>query len=515
MGFFDNLFRRKRSKEELSAESKSVSYTSTRGIPVVENYAFPDGTIVEMDDEVLDVTSPKNIAKFKHNLSVLMTDAKQKGRIDNFYLIREDNIFPTNWEWNASSDQTTLEPIVTTLSQELRKAYAIEQAGLNSYIEIDGMAIPDLEPTDEEEKEALEKVDKTLGAILMPSRFRSTKHFTVNTPLGVTGNYNTVSTDKNFIVFDKIDNFLESEYAYSIAGHDAYLDVSHEPLKISDQGFVMISDDKYENLIKNPKIAEELSKRKVIRFKGDETIALDMVLAAHGALPTQVGFAFAFYDQELNDIYENSFKALAEEHGLAYDKSHAGKDGHFSSYYDDKNTDHSKTTNQILEFLKSKFPENANLFTEFSLRDSFKAHSIIQKLGVQNILGAINEYNDNAQKEMEQKFEIYSAERASIMPDERDKFVTTVRTINTFYQIPEVSANREIEDVIQKFFQGKSKKEQLDAAEQVLTMIDAVADSLPQVTRQLLVEARRVEEREKTQTHKKMRETQNIEGYGD
>ena len=207
MGIFDNLFgRRKSNKDENnlpeSSNLKTVSYNSN-AIASMENYTFPEDTIMTFDGEVLDVNSSENIAKFKHNLKILMAQAKQKGKIDNFYLIREDDLFPTNWEWNVSSDQTTLEPIVTELSFQIRKAYALEQAGIKPHTEIGGFAIPGLEPTDEEEREALSRVDKTVGAILMPSHFRSTKHFTVNTPLGVTGDYNAVSTDRNFIVFDK------------------------------------------------------------------------------------------------------------------------------------------------------------------------------------------------------------------------------------------------------------------------------------------------------------------------
>ncbi len=514
MGIFDNLFgRRKSNKDENnlpeSSNLKTVSYNSNT-IASMENYTFPEDTIMTFDGEVLDVNSSENIAKFKHNLKILMAQAKQKGKIDNFYLIREDDLFPTNWEWNVSSDQTTLEPIVTELSFQIRKTYALEQAGLTLHSQVGGFAIPGIEPTDEEQREALSKVDKRLAAILMPSHFRSTKHFTVNTPLGVTGDYNAVSTDRNFIVFDKIDNFLASGYGYSVAGHDAYLDVTHEPLKISNQGFVMIADEKYDELMKNPEIAEELSKRKVIRFKGDETIAIDMVLAAHGALPTQVGLRYAEYDQELRDIYENSFKALAEENGLAYDQSHAGADGHFSDYYDEMNTDHHQTLNRVVEFLKNKFPENAELFTNLSINNRARAQDIIQKIGTQNLLTAINEYNEIARRELEQKFETYSKERASITADERDTFVSTVRTIDTFYQTPEASSRHDIETVIQKFFQGKSKEEQLEAAGQVLTMLSATVAVLPQVDRHALIEARSVEEREKT-SNKDVAKPQNME----
>lgn len=523
MGFFDRLFKNKeKEKKELeefmaefapSASKSSVATTESRAMPSEESYTFPEGTIMSFDDEVLDVESPENIAKLKHNMKILIEQAKQKGRVDNFYLIREDDFFPTNWEWNVLSDQTNLESVVTSLSFELRKAIALEEAGIKPYIEVMGMAVPN-HVTFDEEQAALSKVDKSVGAFLMPSHFRSTKHFTVNTPLGVTGDYNAVKADRDFIIMDSIDNFLESGYAYSVAGHDAYLDVTHEPLKISDKGFVMIPDDRYDDIMSNPAIAEELSKRRVVRFKGDETFAINMMLTANGALPTRIGARFAHYDNELNEIIENSFRALAEEHGIAYDQSHGGAlapegGGHFSNYYDEKNTDSNHAMGQVIEFLKSKFPEQADLFTASSIADRSRAQDIIAKLGARNLLEAINEYNEIARSDMDKKFETYREERQSITSEEHDKFVSTVKAVNAFYQTPEATSRADVESVIKKFFQGKSKHEQLEAADQVLTMLEVAVSVLPNVDRQVLREARHVE----TQEHAK--DTRSSIEYGE
>lgn len=517
MGFFDNLFKRKK-RNELEDIFPGLSTTTEPAVgskvtAPEESYTFPEGTIMSFDDEVLDVESPENIAKLKHNMRILMEQAKQKGRVDNFFLIREDDFFPTNWEWNVLSDQTNLEPIVTSLSFEIRKAIALEEAGIKPYVEVMGMQIPN-SVTFEEEQAALSKVAKNVGAFLIPSHFRSTKHFTVNTPLGVTGDYNAVKTGRNFIVMDSIDNFLSSGYAYSVAGHDAYLDVTHEPLKISDQGFVMIPDEKYDEVMSDPAIAEELSKRKVVRFKGDETIAINMMLTANGALPTRIGSRYAHYDNEMNEIIENSFKSLAEEHGIAYDQSHGGAlapegGGHFSNYYDEKNTDSNHAMGQVIEFLKSKFPEQADLFTASSIADRSRAQDIIAKLGARNLLEAINEYNEIARSDMDKKFETYREERESITSEEHDKFVSTVKAVNAFYQTPEATSRADVESVIKKFFQGKSKHEQLEAADQVLTMLEVAVSVLPNVDRQVLREARHVE----TQEHAK--DTRSSIEYGE
>lgn len=518
MGLFDRLFKKKEKENEFEkfiAEYSNTSETLVNAnttateshvTPPEESYTFPEGTIMQFEDEVLDVESPENIAKLKHNLKILMAQAKQKGKVDKFYLIREDDFFPTNWEWNVLSDQTNLEPVVTGLSFEIRKAVALEQAGIKPYIEVNGMKIPNLVPF-KDEQEALSKVDKTVGALLLPSHFRSTKHFTVNTPLAVTGDYNGVRSDRNFIFIDNMNNFLSSGYAYSVAGHDAYLDVTHEPLKISDQGFVMISDEKYQDIIKDPAIAEELSKRKVIRFKGDETVAINMMLTANGALPTRIGSRYATYDNELREIFEDSFKALAEENGIAYDQSHGGElspngGGHFSNYYDEKNTDHNGVIEEVVDFLKSKFPEHTDLFNTFSINRTEQAQDIIEKIGAQNLLNAINEYNEIARSDMDKKFEVYRSERQSITSDEHDKFVSTVHAIDAFYKTPEASSRYDVESVIKKFFHGKSKQEQLEAADSVLTMLDVTAAVLPNVDRQVLREARTVEAQEHAKEQK-------------
>jgi hypothetical protein len=177
------------------------------------------------------------------------------------------------------------------------------------------------------------------------------------------------------------------------------------------------------------------------------------------------------------------------------------------------NTDHHQTLNQVITFLKNKFPENADIFTTFAISNRNKSQDIIQQIGLNNLLNAVNEYNEIAQRDMAQKFETYSNERSSITIDERDTFVSTVRTIDAFYKTPEASSRHEVEDVIKRFFQGKSKQEQLEAAGQVLTMLSATVAVLPKVDRYALIEARSVEDRE--QSHSKSIDTPKIIEHGE
>lgn len=440
---------------------------------------LPEGELVSFSDEILDTESRASIEKFKHNLEILMKQTREKGKVDKFMLIREDDFFPHDWEWRVLSKDTNLELESTSLSFELRQAYALEQSGIEPYKELMGIKMPNY--TRNQGLEALSKVDKNLGSVLLPSRFRSTKHFTVNTPLGVTGYYNSVSSDRDYIIMDSMNEFLKSGYGYSVAYHDAYLDVSHESLPISKDAIVLINDEKYERIMNDDKVASELAQRRVVRFKGDESIAISMILTEIGALPSTVGLRYAQYDSELRDIVSASIKDLAEEHGLFYDRSHAGElkpdgGGHFSNYYDEKNTDYIKAMEQFVAFLRQKFPEQEELFPEYLTFNENNSQDIIAKLGTEALLEAIDEYNDVQRSKAEESLESYKQDRQSITPEIHDKFVSTVNLVNDFYKA-EVSYSdyeerTKTEEAIRKFFQSGTVSEQLEAAqklEEILT----------------------------------------------
>lgn len=433
---------------------------------------LPEGELVSLSDGILDTESRASIEKFKHNLEILMKQTKEKGKVDKFMLIREDDFFPNDWEWRVLSKDTNLELESTSLSFELRQAYALEQSGIEPYKELMGIKMPNY--TRDQGLEALSKVDKTLGSVLLPSRFRSTKHFTINTPLGVTGYYNSVSSNRDYIIMDSMNEFLKSGYGYSVAYHDAYLDVSHESLPISEDAIVLINDEKYERIMSDEKVASELAQRRVVIFKGDESVAISMILTEMGALPSTVGSRYAQYDSELRDIVSSSIKDLAEENGLFFDRSHAGElkpdgGGHFSNYYDEKNTDYLQAMKQFIVFLRQKFPEQEELFPEYLRFNEDNSQEIIMKLGTQPLLEAIDEYNDIQRSKAEQSLESYKQDRQGITPEIHDKFVSTVNLVNDFYKGEVNYSNYEerakTEEVIRSFFQSGTVAEQLEAAQ--------------------------------------------------
>ena len=508
MGFLNKLSEafRKNNNSNFSDEKENENETKTE-IPTKETYPimdFPEGEIVPFSDEILDTTSEVSIEKLNHNLKILIQEAKEKGKIDKFFLIREDDFFPHNWEWEVFSKNTYLDTINFNLSLELRYAYALEQNGINPYNIINDISIPN-NITREKELEALSQIDNKLGTVLLPTHFRSTKHFTINTPLEVTGSYNWVDMNRDYIIIDNINAFLNSHYGYSVSYRDAYLDVSHEPLPISQQAVVLIDDEKYERIMSDEKIAKKLEQRRVIRYKGNTETAIDMILTEMGALPSQVSHMYLEYDKEITDILKSSIENLAKENDLFFDKGHYGIDGHFSSYYDQKNEDYEISINEFWDFLKQEFPEQEQLFSMNALKDDRSlAAKIIQKIGTTNLLSAINKYNEMKIKNNKESLEKYRIDRKSITPETHRIFVETISLINNFYKTNKY-ANQDEEIAIQKFMQSDTVSEQLEAAKTVIKLLDektydksitpvkAVKNALKTATTDKVIEAEKVE----------------------
>ena len=480
MGIFDKL-QHNLKKLQSKKDDKALDFSDAKEIEhqqhTYETYQpieLPEDELVSFSDEILDTNSRETIEKFKHNLEILIKRAKEKGKVDKFMLIREDDFFPDGWEWRVLSKNTNLEKVCTRLSYELRKAYALEQKGINPYSEIMGINIPN--ESYEQPIQDIADEDKTLGDILLPSRFRSTKHFTVNTPLEVTGNYNSVHTNRDYVIMDDVNEFLASEYGYSISYRDAYLDISHESLPISTEAIVLIGDENYDRIMSDEKVASQLAQRRVIRFKGDTDIAINMILTERGALPSQVSPQYADYDDEIRTILDSSIRELAEKNHLFFDKSHGGQlkldgGGHFSSYYDDKNQDYEKALNEFIRFLRQKFPEHEELLPEHLKLTENTSYEIVKKIGTTKLLEAIDEYNELASKRIEQTLEEYKKDRKNITPEIHQKFVETIHLIDDFYKKNTDCESREQEEAIQKFIQGDTVSEQLQAAESVCELL--------------------------------------------
>ncbi|MBR1817792.1 MAG: hypothetical protein IJ772_02980, partial [Bacilli bacterium] len=328
----------------------------------------------------LDAVSKEAKEYYIQRLRELVKDAKEKGKVDSFYLIREDDFFPYEYQWMPTCEKTQIESTCTELSSELRDEIVHEKLNdhpLGFYIPV----------PHEEYNKKLRELPKELGYLQTPAHFRSTKHFTVNTPLGYTHSYNQVESNRRYIIIDSIQNFLDSPYHYSIAYHDAYLDVTHEFFPISEQAIVLMSEDNYKNSLKDTDLQEALSKRRVIVFQGDESVAINMVLASLGALPSRPGNPYMEYDRETQQILENSIQELAFHHHILYDQSHGNlnfKGGHFSDLYDVYHKGMLHFEEEVLDFLKQKYTSYPDFFQYHTFSEFIKSgayHSLITNVG--------------------------------------------------------------------------------------------------------------------------------------
>lgn len=402
-----------------------------------ENIIIPESNeIINLtNNNILDTDDKVTIAKFKHNLKILYKELEEKNKIDKFVIIREDNFYPYNNEWLVNSKETEYEEYNQALSIQLKK-----------------------------------RIQKNTS-IYMPTHFRSTKHFTINTPLGATGSYNGVDDNRNFIVIDSINNLIDSEYTYSIAPQDAYVDVSHEPLKISNDVTIMINQEKYNTLKDNEELMADLKNKKVIIYKGDEVVAIQMVLTEMGILPSKVGTRF--YEDNTGLAYkktEESLKEIAKNKNIMYNQSHGGEiNGHFSSKYDDMNNDWNTSLNEFISFLKSNLENIDDSLIKESLKNKEKADELINLVGEEKLFNIIQNYNERVKDNISLTRKKYCKERTSIPSDISEIFKKIVKRINIFYKNNEqnnysaIELN-ELEENIRLFFQSPSIEEQIKSS---------------------------------------------------
>ena len=468
MSIFDIL---KRKKEEDIKEEMINSKIKDKEEELIISKDEPILTIEK--DGFINTNSKEAIAKYKHNLQKLYKELKQTNEINKFALIRDEDHFPYDNKWLVNSKDTIIEKTSLALSKALKEQYALEKENL--YKTYGNITIP---PNKEKMNEAINKLPKDFAAVYTPVHFRSSKHFTINTPLSITGNYNSVSDNRNFTIIDDITNFLKSPYIYSVAAHDAYLDVCHEPLDISDKAIILINKNKYEQLKKNEKIMNELKNKKVIIYEGEEYLAISMILTELGIIPSKVGKNFI--DDEENLIAkatENALKKIADEKGIYYDQSHGGKikdnSGHFSSYFDDKNNDYSKSLISLVNFLEEKIGKTISVGM---LTDERKAQSLISEIGTKKLIEAINEYNEKVKEEHKIRRKKYLENRKKITPEISELFIKTTKAIDIFYKekLFENYSSKELEELEENFrlfFQSSTIEEQLQKASNILTNI--------------------------------------------
>lgn len=431
----------------------------------IEEFTFTSDEIVGISEgDFIDATDSLNIEKYKNNIRLLIDEAKKKGKIEKFVTIREDDIFPYDFKWRVASSSTSSEYGKCNLAYSIRIAKAEEMISpkTNTAFKV---------PVDEKKLyDAASSLDSTYGAVYMPSHFRSTKHFTINTPLGYTGTYNSgISAGRDFVVIDDISNFINSGYGYSADYMDAYLDITHEELPISDKAIIMISDDNYEKVMSDSEVREQLSGRRVIRYKGDESLAINMVLSEEGVLPSRPGHLCGELDDETLSILENSMRNLCGDNNLLYAQGHGnlnGKGGHFSDLYDSMHIDDLKYSLRLSNYLKSCFPEYGDKISSDVLNHP---GSVVSLIGADRVNEAIKLFNDMEKKLVSESRKKYDFTRDMLSEDERLLFRDTVSLINRFYS--DGQDDSEIRDSIRTFYHSEDVTSQVSAARVVNSYI--------------------------------------------
>jgi predicted RNase H-like HicB family nuclease len=118
------------------------------------------------------------------------------------------------------------------------------------------------------------------------------------------------------------------------------------------------------------------------------------------------------------------------------------------------------------------------LFDTYLTTDGDNADTIVEKVGIDNLLNAIEDYNEMATQRLNQNMIKYMEDRKTINPKIHEQFTTMVSFINDFYKEKPIGANydgkQKVEENIQKFFQGDTVEEQLQSAKELLTSLHEI-----------------------------------------
>ena len=435
---------------------EEVSFSSDEVVPLVE-------------EGVLDTNDPLTIAKYKSNLQVLKEEVLKRGKMEEFRLIREDNLFPYDWKWRVNSEDTYREYARSKFSYALRMAEARRRVSLRNPQGEKSLGFDIPTDSDEESREA-SMLGSRFGQIYEPAKFRSTKHFTINLPLPYTGSYNQVSSGRNFVVIDKPDAFCQSGYGYSADYQDAYLDVTHEALPISEEAIVLMEESKYQEVIRDSEIAEQLKDRRVILYRGDEATAINMVLTQEGILPYRSGGKYMDYDSEIEEIMVQSMQEFCAQNHLEYAHGHGnmfGTGGHFSDLYDGDHSSRQEFENEFISFMQQALPEYRGLINSTFYQYPDK---IIQAIGSQKVLQALEAYNQWSFQQEKTTRKHYDMDRDQITPEIHTLFVDTLQQIRNYYAQSSFTSE-DLHQAIALFFHSSSVQEQIEAAHKVQELL--------------------------------------------
>lgn len=402
------------------------------------------------EENIIDTTLPQSMEIYKRNLEKLIEQTKKTGIVDKFVIIRNDDFFPENYEWKVNSKNTNGE--YRTFIRYIKQSQENEQkrSFFNTIF-------------NKKVEQAPEPAVYENLMLYYPAEFRSTKHFTVNTPLEMTGEYNLVNPNRKFTIIDNIDNFLDSGYGYSLSEKDAYLDVTHEPLKISNNAIILISVDTYNEIKEDKEFLLTLSKRKLIIYKGSLSLAINMLLVENGVLPFRSEYK---YDDELKEIINNSLKTVCRNYNLEYNRAHGmSSNGHFTNYIDQYEDSSKQLIKDFITYINSSIGSNLIEIERIWRYGKTAWIEYIDEIGLERFKVLLNEFNINEQNKLVERKEHYLKERESITPETSALFKETVQLIRKHEQeINFISDYNQLTKTVLKFYLSSDFEEQKEAA---------------------------------------------------
>lgn len=393
------------------------------------------------ENNIIDTTKEENINKYKNNLNILINRIKEKGCIDKFVIIRNDDYFPKDFKWKVNSKYTNGE-YRTFL--RYHKEITSNKKGFFLF----------------SNKEEVKYINEELK-LFYPLEFRSTKHFTVNTALSTTGEYNFVPCNRTYTIIDDINNFLESGYGYSLSDKDAYLDVTHEPLEISKNAIILISVDTYNKIKENKELMKQLVSRKIVIYKGDLTLATNMVLTENGILPIRTEYK---YDSDLKEIINNSLENLCLKNNLEYNRPH-GFGGHFTSYIDQYEESSKLLITDFINYINNVL---GNKLIDINSINSFKDQAwneYVDEIGLDKFKTILNDFNKIQIEQLEQRKIKYESDKLNITPQISNLFKETIKLIKeNEFEINFTSDYNDLTKKVIKFYLSPDVNSQVEAA---------------------------------------------------
>lgn len=242
---------------------------------------------------LIDTTNPSSVYEFEDKKTDLDYDQRRKGFYDvnDFVMVRTTNFL---------NPEHTLKPIckvpfvVNTNNVAHSAIHNILKDKYNVNPFTDGVA-----------HEEFKKMTYQYGPL--STQYRSTVHFTLN---GLVSNHNKGAFDnQNFIVVDKLNKHLGIADFRSIRMEDTFV---FGEFPISNEAIILINESKYPELLQ---AFPFLNTYNIVLFRGDEKVAVEMLLTSMNIVPEKIEEHSAEYTRR-TELHKKYFSSVTKQYGI-------------------------------------------------------------------------------------------------------------------------------------------------------------------------------------------------------